>query len=357
MMKMRELINCVPPENLEEYKNVFVYVEHKDGKVRKSTLEMLGVGKKLAEKVGEKLVGVMVGDNLEPVAREAAEYGCDIVLGAESPDLKNFASVSYTNYLAEMVEEHKPNIFLISGTREGRDLVSRIAIRCMTGVAADCIELDVDEKTRLLSAWRPSFGDKTIDQILCRKHRPQTITSRPGSYKMAEREPGHKCDIKIKKVKVPEEYKKRKTVEFRPKDRLDLTSSKIIVSGGLGIGKKEGFKTIEKLADELGADVGASRPVVDLGWIPYEHQVGQTGQTVRAKLYIAAGISGKIQHTVGMKNSETIISINNDPEADIAKESDYFITADLYDAIPAIIEEIEKYKNGKASTEKAKEAA
>lgn len=354
---MRELINCVPPENLEEYKDVFVYVEHKDGRIKKSSLEMLGVGKKLAEKVGEKLVGVMVGDNLEPVARESAEYGCDIVLGAESPDLKNFASVSYTNYLAEMVEEHKPNIFLISGTREGRDLVSRIAIRCMTGVAADCIELDVDEKTRLLSAWRPSFGDKTIDQILCRKHRPQTITSRPGSYKMAERKPGSKCDFRIKKVKVPEEFKKRQIIEFRPKDRLDLTSSKVIVSGGLGLGKKDGFKIIESLANELGGDIGASRPVVDLGWIPYEHQVGQTGQTVRAKLYVAAGISGKIQHTVGMKNSEVIISINNDPDAEIAKESDYFIKADLYDAIPAIISELEKYRNGKAAAQEPEKTA
>lgn len=347
-MKMRKLINCVSPENLEEYKDVFVYVEHRDGKIKKSSLEMLGEGKKLAKKTGEKLVGVMVGSDLAGVAKSAGEYGCDVVLAAESPDLKDFRSITYTNYVSEFVEEYKPNILLISGTREGRDIVSRIAIRTMTGVAADCIELDVDEKTRILSAWRPSFGDKTIDQILCRKHRPQTITSRPGSFKTAEHNPKNKCDVRIKKVKVPDEMKQRKILKFRPKDRLDLTSSKRIVSGGMGLSKKEGFKVIKQLADELDADVGASRPVVDLGWIPYEHQVGQTGQTTKAKLYIAAGISGKIQHTVGIQNCEYIVAINNDPEAEIAKFADYFIKADLYDAIPKIIEEVEKYKSGKA---------
>ncbi len=347
-MKMRKLINCVSPENLGEYKDVFVYVEHRDGKIKKSSLEMLGEGKKLARKTGEKLIGVMVGSDLAEVAKTAGEYGCDIVLGAESPDLKDFRSVPYTNYISEFIEEHKPNIFLMSGTREGRDLVSRIAIRTMTGVAADCIELDVDEKTKILSAWRPSFGDKTIDQILCRKHRPQTITSRPGSYKIAEHDPKNKCDIRIKKVTVPAEMKARKILSFRPKDKLDLTSSKRIVSGGMGLGKKDGFKLITQLADELNADVGASRPVVDLGWIPYEHQVGQTGQTTKAKLYIAAGISGKIQHTVGIQNCEYVVAINNDPDADIAKVSDYFVNADLYDAIPRIIEEVEKYRTGKA---------
>lgn len=354
---MRELINCVPPKNLDDYRNVFVYIEHDGGKIKKSTLEMLGEGKKLAGKTNEKLVGVAVGDDLAAVAKEAGEYGCDIFVGAESPDLRDFGSVPYTKFLSDMVEEHKPNIFLISGTREGRDLVSRIAIHSMTGVAADCIELDIVENSKILSAWRPSFGDKTIDQILCRKHRPQTITSRPGSYKTAERNPKNRCEVKIKKVKVPEEMKKRKILGFRPKDTLDLTSSKKIVSGGLGLGKPGGFDLINQLADELGADVGASRPVVDLGWIPYEHQVGQTGQTVRAKLYVAAGISGKIQHTVGMKNSENIIAINNDPDADIAKVSDYFINADLYEAIPKIIEEIRKYKNGNGLSEKPNEEA
>ncbi len=348
---MRELINCVSPEHLEEYKDVFVYVEHRGGKIKRSSLEMLGEGKKLARKTGEKLVGVMVGADLKEVAKSAGEYGCDIVLAAESPDLKDFRSVPYTNFISEFIEEHKPNIFLMSGTREGRDLVSRIAIRTMTGVAADCIELDVDENNKILSAWRPSFGDKTIDQILCRKHRPQTITSRPGSYETAKHDPSNECDIRIKKVEVPADMKKRKTLKFRPKDRLDLTSSKFIVSGGLGLGKKEGFQLIQQLADEIKADVGASRPVVDLGWIPYEHQVGQTGQTTKAELYIAAGISGKIQHTVGIQNCDYVVAINNDPEAEISKFADYFIKADLYDAVPRIIEEIKKYKSGQVSVE------
>ncbi len=339
-----ELINCVPPENLEEYSNVMVYVEHRNGSIVRGSIEMLGMAKMLASKVNEKVVGVALGDDLKDIAKESALYGCDIFLGAESPDLKDFKSVSYSDIVSSYIEETKPNILLISGTREGRDIVSRIAIRTKTGVAADCVELDIEEKNKLLIAWRPSFGDKTIDQILCRKHRPQTITSRPGSYPFPEKDENHKVDVKIKKVTLDEKDLEHRVVERRPKSKLDLTTEKTIVSGGLGLGGKDGFKLIGDLADALDGEVGASRPVVDLGWIPYEHQVGQTGQTVRPRLYIAAGISGKIQHIVGMKNSETIVSINTDPEATIVKYSDYFINADLYRALPLITEELKKYR-------------
>ncbi len=341
---MGELINCVPPEHLEEYSNVLVYVEHKNGSIVRGSLEMLGMARMLAGKVNEKVIGVSLGEDLSGIAAEAEKYGCDIFLGAESPDLKDFRSVPYSDIVSTYIEEYKPNILLISGTREGRDIVSRIAIRTKTGVAADCVELDIEPKEKLLIAWRPSFGDKTIDQILCRKHRPQTITSRPGSYPMPERDEKHRSEIKLKKVKLDPKHLEHKVLERRPKEKLDLTAKKIIVSGGLGLGGKDGFKLIEDLATELRGEVGASRPVVDLGWIPYEHQVGQTGQTVRAKLYVAAGISGKIQHIVGMKNSETIISINTDPAAEIVKYSDYFINADLYKALPLITEAIREYR-------------
>ncbi len=343
---MVELINCVVPEHPEEYHDVFVYLEHKNGKLTRGSLEMLGKSEELAHKLNEKAVGVAVGKNLKEIAAEAESYGCDVFLGAEVTDFSGFSSVAYTEFITSFVEQYKPNIFLISGSREGRDLVSRIAIRARTGVAADCIELDVDVPNRLLIAWRPSFGDKTIDQILCKRHRPQMITSRPGSYKMPEKVENHKCEVTIKKVKMAKYAGDHKTIEFKQKDRLDLTSAKIIVSGGLGLGNASGFKLVKDLADSLGGQVGASRPVVDLGWIPYEHQVGQTGQTVRPKLYIAAGISGKIQHIVGMKASETIISINTDPEAPIVKFSDYFINADASKALPKLTEEIRKVKAG-----------
>ena len=339
---MVELINCVPPENPNDYHDVFVYLEIRNDHITKGSLEMLGKGRELAEKLGDKVVGVAVGKGLKKIADEAASYGCQIFLGADVTDFSGFSSVAYTEFISSFVFEHKPSIFLISGSREGRDLVSRIAIRCKTGVAADCIELDADVQNRLLIAWRPSFGDKTIDQILCKRHRPQMITSRPGSYKLPQQVSKPDCDIKIKKVKMAKLAQDHKTLEFKKKDRLDLTSSKIIVSGGLGLGRPAGFKIVQELAEALGGEVGASRPVVDLGWIPYEHQVGQTGQTVRPHLYIAAGISGKIQHIVGMKASETIISINTDPEAPIVKYSDYFINADLYKAVPKLTEEIKK---------------
>lgn len=350
---MGELINCVSPENLEEWSNVMVYVEHRNGALVRGTIEMLGMARMLASKVNEKVVGVAMGENLGEIAKEAALYGCDIFLGAESPDLKDFKSVSYSDLVSNFIVETKPNILLISGTREGRDIVSRIAIRSKTGVAADCVELDIEEKNKLLIAWRPSFGDKTIDQILCRKHRPQTITSRPGSYPFPEKDEKHRVEVRIKQVKLKKKDLEHKVIERRPKEKLDLTTKKIIVSGGLGMSGKDGFKFVGDLAEALGGEIGASRPVVDLGWIPYEHQVGQTGQTVRPRLYIAAGISGKIQHIVGMKNSETIVSINTDPEAPIVKYSDYVINADMYKALPIITEEVNKYRKA-AVTAKSK---
>ena len=340
------LRGCDPPKNLDEYRDVFVYVQHKNGKIERGSLEMLGMGRELADKLEEKLVGIMVGSDLEKVADEAANYNCDTVIGIESPDLKTFSSVPFSHFISETVESYKPNIFLMSGTREGRDLVSRIAIRCNTGVAADCIELDADKQNRLLIAWRPSFGDNTIDQILCRKHRPQMITSRPGSYKLPGKNRRKDVKIDIRKVKVPDKMKTVKVLEFRPRQALDLTTAKTVVSGGLGLGKPDGFKYVDDLAKELGGVVGASRPVVDLGWIPYDHQVGQTGRTVRPHLYVAAGISGKIQHLVGMKDSEFIVSINTDPDAEIVKYSDFYVHGNLYDALPKLTEEIRKRKSG-----------
>lgn len=341
---MTDLINCVAPDDLSQYRNVMVYVEHRQGHIVRGSIEMLGMASKLAAKVKEKVVGVSLGSDLGQIASEAAQYGCDIFLGAESKDLADFRSVSYSRIVSEYILKEKPNILLVSGTREGRDLVSRIAIITKTGVAADCVELDIQENDRLLIAWRPSFGDKTIDQILCKRHRPQTITSRPGSYPLPERDVKHKCDVRITKVEIPESELTHRVLMKREKTKLDLTSKKVIVSGGLGLGGKEGFKVIGELARALGGEVGASRPVVDLGWISYEHQVGQTGQTVRPRLYIAAGISGKIQHIVGMKNSEIVVSINTDPNAEIVKYSDYFINADLYKAVPKIIEALNELR-------------
>ncbi len=341
---MTGLINAVPIENPEDYRNVFVYLETRGGSILKSSAEMIGIGKEVAHKVNEKLVCVLIGDDLKAMSKEAAAFGCDKVIGAESPDLKDFKTMPYAEYVAEFIAEEKPNIFLLAATHNGRDLASRVAVKSKTGVTADCTVIDIDENDRTLLANRPVYGESTLAEILCRKHRPQMATARPGVFSIPEKVENNACEIDIRKVEVDPSLIRKEIVEFRPKSGFDITSADVVVSGGLGLGGPKGFKLLEELANELGGVVGSSRPAVDMGWIERDHQVGQTGRVVRPRIYIAAGISGKAQHIVGMKASDTIIAINNDPNAEIAKYSDYFINEDLYKAVPKLIEEIRKIK-------------
>lgn len=348
---MTGLINAAPTEKPEEFRNVFVFLETRHGAIVKSSLEMIGIGKEIADKVGEKLVCLLVGNHLEPMAEEGARYGCDKVVGAESVDLEDFKTMPYAHYAAQFIIEEKPNIFLIAATHNGRDLASRIAVKSRTGVTADCTVIDVDPKERILLANRPVYGESTLAEILCKNHRPQMATARPGVFKVPDQLDGKNCEMDIRKVNVDPSLIRKEIVGFRPKEGFDITSAGIIVSGGLGLGKKGGFTLLESLASELGGVVGASRPAVDVGWIERDHQVGQTGRAVRPKLYIAAGISGKAQHIVGMKQSDVIIAINSDPDAEIAKYSDYFINDDLYKAVPEFIEAIRKIKGKKKEME------
>ena len=344
-----------PVDKPEEYRHVFVYLENGQGRLKRVALEMIGIGRELAAKVNEELVGILIGDDISAMAEEAVSYGCDRVLGAQSKDLKDFRTVPYANLVGEFVMSEKPNVFLIPATRNGRDLASRIAVKCQAGVTADCTELDIEKDTRILSARRPTYGESMLAEILCRKHRPQMATARAGIFKVPEKvggKPSGKIDIK--NVKIDKKYLNKKIIEFRKKDRVDLTAADIVVSGGLGLGGPAGFKMLEQLAGEVGGVVGASRPTADLGWISRDHQVGKTGTPVRPKLYVAAGISGKIQHIMGMKGSETIIAINTDPNAEIVKYSDYFINADINKAIPAIIDAVKKYRTELAGGKKTK---
>ena len=346
------LINAEPPANLDEYKNVMIFLESRDGKLKKPGLEMISVGSSIAHKVNEILIGIVFGNKVGDMVKEAGEYGCDRVIGYESPDLKDFRTIPYATLLSDLISELKPNVLLIPATRNGRDLASRIAVRSRTGVTADCTELDIDPNGRILQARRPTYGESTLAEILCRRHRPQMATARPGIFPVPERNKDAKYESEIRKAKIKKEYLKKEIVDFKPKTTVDLTSARYIVSGGLGLGKPSGFDLIKQLADEIGAYVGASRPTVDLGWITRDHQVGQTGQSVRPELYIACGISGKAQHLMGMKLSENIVSINTDPSAEINSISDYIINADLYDVIPKLIEAIKKKKSMVPNTEK-----
>ncbi|MHB1440813.1 MAG: electron transfer flavoprotein subunit alpha/FixB family protein [Cuniculiplasma sp.] len=348
------LINAEAPESIDDYKNVMVFLESRDGKIKRPGLEMISVGSRMAHKVNEILIGVVFGDNVGQLLKEAGEYGCDKVIGYESPDLKDFRTIPYATLLSDLISEFKPNILLIPATRNGRDLASRIAVRSRTGVTADCTELDVDPDGRILQARRPTYGESTLAEILCRKHRPQMATARPGIFEVPERKSDVRYETDLRKPKIKKEYLKKEVVGFKPKTTVDLTSAKYIVSGGLGLGKAKGFDLIKELADEIEAYVGASRPTVDLGWITRDHQVGQTGQSVRPQLYMACGISGKAQHLMGMKLSQNIVSINIDPDAEINGISDYIIIGDLYEVIPKIIEEIRKRKNSVSKDSKPK---
>jgi electron transfer flavoprotein alpha subunit len=341
---MAGIINAAPVADPQQYKNVFVFMETREDRLLRPALEMIGVGKKIAEKVNEKLYCIILGSNIKEMANEAVSYGCDVVLGAESPDLKIFRTMPYAKIVTDFVKNEKPNIFLIPATRNGRDLASRIAVSCQAGVTADCTEIDIETDTRILLANRPTYGESMLAEILCKRHRPQMATARPGIFPIPEKLKSPSGEIRISKVSIDKSLLRKEILEFRKKDRIDLTAAKVIVAGGMGLGKPEGFKLLQELADEIGGMIGATRPTADMGWISRDYQVGQTGQTVRPRLYVAAGISGKIQHIMGMKNSETILSINSDPQAEIFKYSDYVIVDDLYRVVPALINEIKKYK-------------
>lgn len=341
---MTNFINAVPVENIDEYKNVFVFLENRAGKIQRSSLEMIGIGKELANKVNEKLTCILIGHSIEGMAKEAESYGCDKILGADAPELEQFRTMPYASIIVDFIKEEKPNIFLLAATHNGRDLASRIAVKSQTGVTADCTVIDVEPDTRILLANRPTYGESSLAEILCKKHRPQMATARPGIFKFPDKVPGNKSEMDIRKIKVKKDLIKKEIVEFKPKEEFDITAAKVVVAGGLGLGGKKGFDMLQELADEINGEVGASRPAVDMGWITRDHQVGQTGKTVRPRLYIAAGISGKAQHIAGMKLSDTIIAINNDPEAEIIKYSDYVIQEDANQVIPKLIEEIRNYK-------------
>ncbi|MGP6293705.1 electron transfer flavoprotein subunit alpha/FixB family protein [Caldiplasma sukawensis] len=353
---MSGLLNAKVAEKPDEYKNVMIFLETRDGKIAKPALEMITAGSKLARDVNEKLIGVVMSDDVSSLSDEAGYYGCDIVIGLQSKALKEFRTLPYAAMFSDVIMEMKPNIVLVAATRNGRDMASRVAVRCRTGVAADCTEFEIDKKTRIMVGRKPSYGDSAFAEILCKDYRPQMATARPGTFIPPERDEKRKFQKDIRNVKIPDEFLGKEIVEFKPKKEMDLSSAKVIVSGGLGLGKPSGFKLIDELAKELNGQVGATRPVVDLGWISRDHQIGQTGQTVRPDIYIAAGISGSPQHTMGMKKSGIIISINSDPDAEINQISDYIITADLYTAIPKLLEEIRKRKGATVEEEIVKEA-
>ena len=328
------------------YRGVWVFAEQKEGQIANVTLELLCEGRKLADKLGEPLCAILLGEAVAKVARDLVCFGADKVYLAQSPQLAVFIEDSFTEVITGLIKEHKPNIVLLGATAIGRSLAPRVASRLETGLTADCTGLEIDPKTRNLLQTRPAFGGNLMATIVCPNHRPQMASVRPKVFKPAQRD-----QMRIGKI-VRYDYKDHSltqraqllAVVKEAAETANIAKADIIVAAGRGLQDGENFKMIEQLAQVLGGAAGASRAIVDAGWVPYAHQVGQTGKTVRPKLYIACGISGAIQHLVGMQSSETIVAINKDPKAPIFNVADYCIVGDVLEVVPALIREIEKIR-------------
>lgn len=330
--------------DLSSYNGVLVVAEQRNGIVDHSTLELLGAARNLTE-IDNSPVSVLLitGDSGE-WPDKLIKHGADIVLVASDPALSHYLTEPYSAILNTVINEKKPAVVLAAATTTGRDIMPRVAKSINTGLTADCTELAIDGDTGLLLQTRPAFGGNIMATILCERTRPQMSTVRPRVMKALESDSSRKGKVEILEIKPEFLVSRTRLLEFHPLDEgeVDITESEIIVSGGRGIKSTENFRMLEELADLLDGTVGASRAAVDSGWIPYPHQVGQTGKTVQPKIYIACGISGAVQHMVGMQSSDTIYAINKDPEAPIHQISSASFIADLFELIPELVKEIKR---------------
>ena len=329
------------------YKGVWCFAEQRHGKMVSTIYELLNVGGQMAKDLGEELSAVLIGHNVAQHAQDIIERGADKVYVMDHPIFEHFVDEAYAAAMRDLILAEKPNKLIMPASIIGRSFASRVAIMAKTGITADATEFAIDPKTRMMHATRPSFGGNLMATILCEKHRPEMATVRPMSFAQTPKVAGRKGKVITVPVDPSKWNIRTKFVQYKAeeKEQIDITSAEKIVSGGRGLQKPEGFKLIEDLAKSIGAAVGASRPTVDAGWIPYRHQVGLTGRTVRPKLYIACGISGQIQHLAGMSSAETIVAINKDPDAPLMKMATLSVEGDLYELIPLIIKEIQKSKN------------
>ncbi|MDD5018930.1 MAG: electron transfer flavoprotein subunit alpha [Candidatus Omnitrophica bacterium] len=321
-----------------ESKGVWVFCEQKRGVVQSVAFELLGKGRELADKLGCELCGVVLGHDIETRAIDIIHRGADTVYVVDHPHLKNFADDAYTQILVRLIKKYKPEVVLCGATSIGRSLISRVAVKIHTGLTADCTGLDIDPHKKILLQTRPAFGGNIMATIITPNHRPQMATVRHKVMKEAARDSSRNGQI-IKEVFEEDIYASRtKILDIIEEisSTVNIAEADIIVSGGRGMKGPENFKILEELAAALNGAVGSSRAAVDAGWIPYSHQVGQTGKTVCPGIYIACGISGQIQHLVGMQSSKTIIAINNDPSAPIFQIASYGIVGDLFEVVPLL---------------------
>ncbi|MDP4085723.1 MAG: electron transfer flavoprotein subunit alpha/FixB family protein [Bacillota bacterium] len=340
--------------SLEEYRGVWVFIEQNDGKVEGVSLELLGAGRKLADKLEVPLAGVLLGEEIKTLSNNVISHGADEVYVIDHPVLKNYRTESYMKAVIYLAEKYKPEIFLYGATPNGKDLASAVATDLSTGLTADTTMLDIDLENRLLEASRPAFGGNIMATILCKKHRPQMATVRPKVMKALEVDSSRIGKIIEEKINLNEDEMRTKVLRIvnDVTKRANLADAHVIVCGGKGMGDEQNFQMLYELAETIGASVGGTRDVVEAGWLPHELQIGQTGETVTPKIYFAIALSGAIQHVVGMKNSEFIIAINKDPNAPIFDVATYGIVGDALEVVPKLIaqfKEIRSQKGGEIS--------
>lgn len=331
--------------NIADYNGVWVFAEQRDGELQKVSLELLGEGRKIADKLGVNLTALLIGDNIKGLADNLGRHGADEVLVVENELLKNYTTDGYTKVICDLANERKPGILFIGATFIGRDLGPRVAARLSTGLTADCTVLDVEVEKGDLLATRPAFGGNLMATIACPDHRPQMATVRPGVFSKLQ-DSDREFKVEVVDIALKAEDIRTNVIEVvkEAKEIVDISEANFIVAGGRGVGSKENFKLLEELAEALGGTVAGSRAAVENGWLEREYQVGQTGKTVRPNIYIACGISGAIQHVAGMQDSDLIIAINKDELAPIMATADYAIVGDLFKVIPEMTAQIKALK-------------
>jgi electron transfer flavoprotein alpha subunit len=326
-----------------ETKRIWVLIEQENGQPHPVSWELLGAAQRLAAELpGCVVEGVLLGHDVGHIPHEAFRYGATRVYVMDDPVLAAYRNLPYAVGISALVKKYTPEIFLVGATTLGRDLASAIATRVGTGLTADCTELTIDPEKKILAATRPTFGGNLMATILCKQHRPQMATVRPRVLPLPQPKEAADGEVIAEPLGLTEDEVAVKLLRLIPNvgENVDLEYADVIVAGGRGLGGPEGFKLVEELATELGGVVGATRAAVDAGWIKAVHQIGQTGKTARPKLYIAAGISGAIQHRVGISGADFILAINTDPEAPIFQIANYGIVGDVYEVLPELIAQV-----------------
>ena len=326
-----------------QYKNVYVFIEQREGVIQNVALELLGKARELADALNEKVYAILLGHNLSTQAQECIAYGADTVLRVDAPELETYVTEPYAQAIYQIVKENKPSIVLIGATTIGRDLGPRLSARIETGLTADCTGVEISEERDLLMT-RPAFGGNLMATIICKDHRPQMSTVRPGVMRIGQRDTNRQGTIEDVTIRFDKSKFRVRVLETvkEQKNLIDITEAHILVSGGRGVGNTEGFDLLRAMANTIGAEVSASRAMVDAGVLGHERQVGQTGKTVRPDVYFAMGISGAIQHLAGMEEAEYIIAINKDKYAPIFNVADLGIVGDVRKIVPLLTEKLKK---------------